>query len=82
MEPPEDTPQRSQEARIMAALDSIWREVETAMRALQDDSKLTGPEDKKAILRSISTIEAKAREVRDTLRTSGEYSSFRKREDD
>lgn len=82
MEPPEDTPKRSQEATIMAALDTIWREVENSLTALQDDGKLTGPTDKKVILRAMTIIDLKVREIRDTLMTSGEYSSFRKREGD
>lgn len=77
MEPPKDTPRRSREATIMAALDTIWREVETAMRAIQDDSRVTGIEDEKVILKSVAIIELKAHEIREALRTSGEYSSLR-----
>ena len=61
----------------MAALDTIWKEVETAMHAIQDDSRVTGIEDEKVILKSVAIIELKAHEIRESLRTSGEYSSLR-----
>ena len=47
------------------------------MRKLQDDSRMSGPHDKTAILRQLFAIDAKLAEIREILRPSGTYSSVR-----
>lgn len=59
-----DTPKLPREALMMAALDTIWRKAEEAMTKIQDDSRLSGPDDENAILLCIYVIESKAEEVR------------------
>ncbi len=61
----------------MAALDAICHRAEEAMRKLQDDSRMSGPHDKTAILRQLFAIDAKLAEIREILRPSGTYSSVR-----
>lgn len=73
----EGTERRPMEARIMADLDKIVVEAESAMRLIQDDSRMSGPMDKNGILRSVFNIEAKLKSLKEVLRISGTYSSER-----
>lgn len=61
----------------MAALDAICHRAEAAMKKVQDDSRVSGPQDKTAILRELFAIDAKLDEIRELLRPSGTYSSVR-----
>lgn len=68
MSDPRDTPELPKEAQLMAALDTIVRKAEEAMSTIQDDSRLTGLEDRNNILLCIYVIEAKAEEIRGILK--------------
>jgi hypothetical protein len=73
----DDTERRPMEARVMADLDKIIVEAEAAMRLIQDDSRMSGPADKAAILKAVFTIESRIKSLREALRISGTYSSER-----
>jgi hypothetical protein len=70
-----DTPALPMEAALMAALDTIWQQTEKALGYIQDDGRMSGPADKREILRCMHVIEVQVSAIRSVLHGFGEHSS-------